>query len=96
MVHTPTTLIAFLLAAALRWYPKHEFFWERPTVSVGKGGSIVGRRTQFTVGNDQYDQETYLGKFVVETPSCLRCTESSDTFYCAPTCRHTICHSAVR
>jgi hypothetical protein len=70
MVHTPTTLIALLLAAALRWYPKHEFFWERPTVSVGKGGSIVGRRTQFTVGNEQYDQEAYLGEFCfVETPS---------------------------
>lgn len=64
MVYTPTAAIAFLLAAVLNWYPKYEFLWERPAVSIGKGGSIVGRRVQVTVGSEQYRQETYLGKLI--------------------------------
>jgi hypothetical protein len=65
MIDSPMRFIALLLAAALNWYPKHEFLWERPTVSIGKGGSIIGRRIHVAVGGEQYDQETYLGMLFI-------------------------------
>lgn len=64
MVGSWTTVLALVLAASVKFYPNHEFLWERPAVDAGPAGRIIGRRVNVNVGQVNYDQETYLGELV--------------------------------